>query len=475
MENEIPVISGKRAIKSGFWYTASGLLCKGIGFLTVPIIIRILGKSNYGLYSNFQNWLATFTIIIGISLGSSLISAKYDYKDSFDEYIRSLIILEMILSIVWIFIFFAFSKFLVDLICVNKPLLVFILIDSFFISIIDLFQHRAIYKMDYKSSVIVNVLLAVSVTLLILFLSLKLNNSLYGAVIGYSVPYVIIGMGIIVYLLKKGNGVLVSSWKYALKVCIPYIPHLLSLTLLNSLDKMMITKIRGSEENALYSAAYNCGIIVTILGSAVNSSFSPWLGENLNKRNIEGIRKVTKYYLGAFSLVTIFIMLMGPELLLLMGGYEYRDANKTVIPIVFGCLFQFAYTIFVDIEQFEKKTKGMAIASVVAALSNYILNSIYIPRYGYIAAAYTTLISYCVLLALHIILVWRLQLLRCCSMKTLSVILLVISVVSFVMFILYDYLSVRYSLVGLLCLFFLSIIIYNRDIIKKYLLKLKSE
>ena len=70
-------------------------------------------------------------------------------------------------------------------------------------------------------------------------------------------------------------------------------------------------------------------------------------------------------------------------------------------PVAAGCLLQFVYTIYVNVEQYEKKTIGMAMASAIAALVNYILNYVFIPIYGYIAAAYTTYVGYLILLIIH--------------------------------------------------------------------------
>ena len=61
----------------------------------------------------------------------------------------------------------------------------------------------------------------------------------------------------------------------------------------------------------------------------------------------------------------------------------------------------FLYSLYVNVEQFEKKTKGMAIATTGCALINVYLNIIFIPKYGYIAAAYTTMAGYLLMLLFH--------------------------------------------------------------------------
>lgn len=54
----------------------------------------------------------------------------------------------------------------------------------------------------------------------------------------------------------------------------------------------------------------------------------------------------------------------------------------------------FAYSLYVNIEHYYKKTPYITVNTIIAAASNIVLNFIFIPRYGYIAAAYTTLASY---------------------------------------------------------------------------------
>ena len=82
--------NNKKALKSGVWYTASNFLVKSIGFITTPIFTRLLTREDFGLYNNYISWLASITIIVTLNLDSTLISARFDFKDNFDEYILSI-------------------------------------------------------------------------------------------------------------------------------------------------------------------------------------------------------------------------------------------------------------------------------------------------------------------------------------------------------------------------------------------------
>lgn len=79
-----------------------------------------------------------------------------------------------------------------------------------------------------------------------------------------------------------------------------------------------------------------------------------------------------------------------------------------IMPILSCSIFMlFLYPLFVSIELFHENNKLTAVGSVSAALLNILLNMIFIPRFGYEAAAYTTLVSYMLLTFFHYCMVKR--------------------------------------------------------------------
>ena len=100
-----------KALKSGIWYTTSNFLVRSIGFITTPIFTRMLTKADFGLYNNFSSWLLIATVFVTLHLESTLISARYDYEDSFDEYIFSILGLSSLVACFWFAVVNAFSNF----------------------------------------------------------------------------------------------------------------------------------------------------------------------------------------------------------------------------------------------------------------------------------------------------------------------------------------------------------------------------
>ena len=466
--------NNSKALKSGVWYTFSNFLTKSIGMITTPIFTRLLSQDEFGLYNNYTSWLIIITIFSTLNLGSTFISARFDFKDKFDEYILSVLSLSSLSSIIWLILLNIFRTFSVSFFGMDSIYINCMMVYLIFLPAIDMFQSRERYRYEYKISVLVSSIITVGTALLSVLLVVVLKDRLKGRILGSIIPTIFLGLIIYLYLIKKGKTIKIKYWKYALPICLPYIPHLLSLNILNSVDRIMITKICGAGDNALYSLAYTCASVISVLLVSLNTAYSPWLGEKLNLQSYSEVRNFSKVYIIIFSVLAFGIMLISPEIIMILGGKSYMEAKYVMPPVMLGCVFQFLYTMFVNIEQFYKKTIGMAIASVSAAVLNYLLNYLFIPKYGYIAAAYTTLISFLWLLIMHMILV---KLIGHENIYDYRFIILIISVMTFMTIainILYKANVIRYMILGLY-IFILVFVVYRyrNDIVR--ILKIKSK
>lgn len=119
-------------------------------------------------------------------------------------------------------------------------------------------------------------------------------------------------------------------------------------------------------------------------------------------------------------------------------------------PLITSCVFEFIYTMYVNIEFYKKKTMSVALATIIATILNIILNFIFIPimpEYGYIIAAYTTLIGYGVLFVLHYYLVRFMNMAFVYDIKYIIMILISFIVISVIFNFLYSYTILRYMII----------------------------
>lgn len=127
----------------------------------------------------------------------------------------------------------------------------------------------------------------------------------------------------------------------------------------------------------------------------------------------------------------------------------------------------FAYSLYVNVEHYYKKTKGVTVNTLIAAGCNIILNLIFIPIFGYVAAAYTTLVSYFVALLLHARCSKKIEK-KVLPFKIFIMPFLEILGITLIYYLLLNMTLIRWSiLIVLMCL----AIIKNRELIIQYLKK----
>ena len=105
--------------------------------------------------------------------------------------------------------------------------------------------------------------------------------------------------------------------------------------------------------------------------------------------------------LSAIALIVLAVDILAPEVVAILAPGEYSEAMALVPVIAASVFFMFLYSYCSNIEFYFEKTGLAAMASTFAAVANVILNTIFIPIFGYRAAGYTTLTCYVALAVAH--------------------------------------------------------------------------
>ena len=172
--------------------------------------------------------------------------------------------------------------------------------------------------------------------------------------------------------------------------------HAFSKTLLSASDKTMINAMLGARALGLYSILYVVSSLSIIVWESINTSFVPYFFEKLDseKDNTKTIRKISFVMLAVFGAVSFLLALFAPELVMIIGGEQYMEAVYVAPPVCAGIFFIALYSLYGNVLMYYKKTNYVMLCTLAAAVFNVVANIIFIPMFGYIAAAYTTLASY---------------------------------------------------------------------------------
>lgn len=394
-----------KVVKSGIWYTATEFFLKGIAFLTIPLFTRLLSPADYGLASLYMTWVGIFTITIGLNLNTSITKGKYDFQEDYDQFVSSVIFLSLLVFMGYIVVFIILGDKIQSIIGFNGFLFYFMLAQAYFTFIRNSLITKLRVEYKYKKISIISILINIVGVILSLVLILYVfqEEPYIGKVAGNGILIILFGVVFLWYLIKNGNGKLVNKhyWKYALSFSAPLIISSLSSLANAQFDRIVINQYVGETATGLYSFAYNVAMIIAVLTYALDQAWTPWVYEKMKSGHFDDIKKRGRIYRNLYSAAFSALLLLSPELIKIMADQSYWEALE-IIPYIFaGFYFSYMYTLEMKTEFFYRKTSLLSLGTILSAIINIVLNLIFVPKYGYIAAAITTTISYMFLFVFH--------------------------------------------------------------------------
>ncbi|APC40764.1 oligosaccharide flippase family protein [Clostridium estertheticum] len=437
-----------RLVKSGIWFTIGTFFVQGISFITMPIFTRMLGTTGFGIVNVYTTWLSVFTTLITLGLVATVNNAKVDFKEKYDEFTSSILFLATLFAILWFIFAFIFKKQIGNIINLNSILVMCLIIQSFFGFIVDFSNAKLNAEYKYKKFLLISISNAILNTVLAIVLIYNFKtDKYYGRIGSLLIVYVLYGTVLYIIAMRKGKKLInFKYWKYALILSIPAIVHLLSGVILQSVDTVMINSMLGSSAAGIYSFAYKIGMIMYIVWLASNKAWVPWFYENMKEKNYDDIRLKIKYYIALFSVMGFVLIFISPEIGKLMGTKDFYQGLDYVPLIMVGYYFQFLYSIPANLEFYTKNTKLLSLGTLIAALTNVVLNYIMIPRYGAVAATWTTIISYIILFLYHYFISLRIFDVRIYNFKPFAYGIISIVLSSVMFYIVKNNLILRYGI-----------------------------
>lgn len=447
--------------RATMWFMICSLFQKGISFLTTPIFARLLSTEEFGIYNVFTTWLQTMTIFSTFRLDYSVFNKGMSkYPDRRDEYTSSMLGLTTIINTVLLILYFIFREPINQFSELNTVLFLCMFLQLYFIPAINFWSLRQRYEFKYRLVVAVTLLMTVSNAVFGVLAVLSFENKALARISAGVLVEAIIGIVIYIMVMLKGG----VFWNrefvnFAILFNIPLMPHYFSSYIVDQSDKIMIQKLISFSAAGLYSLAYTVGGVVRIFISALTNTLIPLQYRLLEKKRYDDLnRQICGVMIGVSGLI-VSMNLIAPELVYILGEKKYLPAVGVMPPVMASVYCSFLYTLLANIEFFFNKNKFATKISFVGAAVNVVLNFLLIPVFGYVAAAYTTLICYIIYALGHLFYVRKVALAEekviILDFGRLILLGILTTALSIVLGFLYPFFVVRYIL--LFCVFLIAL------------------
>lgn len=386
-------------------YLIADFFNKALAFITIPIFTRLLLPEEYGILAIFSSIISIFTILMGMNFHGAINRKYYEKDNEFYSFLGSNIIFILIVNIIFISVCFILRNSLSSFFSIDSKLFFTAIIISSFSFFIQMELTYLQASQQSKKYARISIIRNIFITIVAIIWVYLLNESKYlGKIYAQLIVIGIISCFVIYKLIKISE----FKWKnehikYSLYFGIPLIPHALSGFILAQFDRVIINQISGSYETGLYSFAYNVGMIMNVFVLAINKSWVPVFYENLKNNTYRKIQILAEKSSEIVFLVALGLIFFSKEIILIMADEKYFKALEIVPIIIFSAIAKYWYTLFANYAFYNKKTSLISLFTFFAGFINVCLNYLFIPKYGYISAAWTTLVSYIILFLLHYI------------------------------------------------------------------------
>lgn len=385
-------------LKQTSWLFVAQSLTRVVSFFYTIFLAKTLGVSDFGLYTVALAYLSIISSIADFGFNRFLIREVAKNKSKVSELLGNIVILRLTLTAI---LFAAFSiilyvldqdKMRVSLILLSTlavlPQVIALTFDAIFI---------AIQKLQFSAAGLFISSLFTALTGLYL---VRHGFGPLGAVSALIIGQVIYATILIIFMYKHEKLVLPAIKLTEVKeIVIGSLPYgllgILSL-LYFRIDAILLSYLRGSFETGIYGVAYKFleGVIF------IPSAFSVALFPVLVKVHDYSLKDVRRLYFKSFKIMlglglTVFLgyVLILPTIIAIVLP-KYLSSIMAIKILSLSIPFMFihipAVSVLLSTDRF---LKPIILLSFVTLGFNIITNLIFIPQFGFMAAAWVTTLS----------------------------------------------------------------------------------
>ncbi len=372
------------------------------GLVFLPIITKILGAEDYGIWVQIKATMSLLIPLAFLGLSGALcrfLSGEKNREKIQEGIYSSLAFIFGLALIIALFLiiflgpvaeFFGFAPIFV------KLLASIIIFESLNIALLTIIQTRREIEKYFWFSV----LKTFGETGLIIG-AIILGWGLSGAVFSLLFGRIAIFLILFIYIIKK-IGIKIPNFsliKDYLRFGIPTIANDISSWVVASADRYVIGLSLGILFVGYYAPAYSIGMLLVFFIIPITSILTVVLPKFFDENNIDEVKNYLSHSLKYFLLImtpAVFgVSILSRQLLTIFSTEEIASNAYFITPFIAASMFVYGISCFLcEILFLAKKTKLMAIIWASVAFLSLGLNIILIPKFGIIAAAITTFLSY---------------------------------------------------------------------------------
>lgn len=400
-------------------YGLGDMLSRAVGTLLLPFFTRVLTKEDYSSMTLAYTTSAFISLLYtgGIDLSflryylepGRIKDETVDEKNIFSTAYATVFFWGLLISI----IIFACSSQLA-LFVIFRPDAAFIfrfLAPILFLDAMNLFPLLVLRAHKHSAYYSIIVFLKFFLTVLMNIIFVKyLGRGFRGVFESNLLISAVIFLVLLPITLKQFKHTWTLQTVNALfKIGFPAVLGVLTLRIVDLSDRFLLRYFMGDDAVAVYQATYKLGMAILLIVGAFRLAWQPFYVDVYKNKDHQAIfGRVLTYYVWIGLWGVLGILVLRREMMLVMVDPSYRHMGIIIPIIALGYFFYGVYLYMLAGLFLKERTRSIPLITFFAALINFGLNLIFIPRWGELGAAITTIFAYFFMAVMLSIVSWRL-------------------------------------------------------------------
>ncbi len=388
-------------------YGLGTVLPRLISLFLVPLYTYVFENESYSENTEFYIVAAFFNVILTYGLETSFFRFFSRHKEK-NKVISTALISISVSSLMFGVILFVFNQNIAQLFRINTNfyniLVAITLIDTM---VVIPFAYLRVTGKPIKFGLLrlCNVLIVLTLNILLLSKTyswhwlqaqIRVSSPIMYVFVANLIASSVILIMVLPYILKVKLQFDLGLFKKLLGYGLPIMVAGLAFVINENLDKWLLPNYEGKYINGAYSACYKLAAFMTLFIQAFRMGAEPFFFNYSEQKDAKQTYAIIlKYFtiVGALGLmiITVYINLLSSKFI---QNESYMLALDIVPIIVLANLFLGIYHNLSVWYKLTDKTKFGMYISIIGAVITISFNIIFIPKLGFMACAYATLLAY---------------------------------------------------------------------------------
>jgi O-antigen/teichoic acid export membrane protein len=389
----------RRLIRESAIYAGAGLFGQAMLFVLFPFLAHTLSPRDYGVIDivGVLTSLAFLTVALEINQGLGRILIRTEEAEERSLYASTALIWSIASYTLLVVVGLVFAGPLTHALLaprVDVQVLRVALGTIWFGGALYLIQDQLRWLMRPAAFAAVSVVVAVTTAGATAVYVFVLRGGALGVVAG-QLTACAVGLGVAAALSPRIYR-LRFQWSKArsmLAYSIPLVPSSLGVLLNSYADRLALQHERSLAAVGVYGIGFRIAVVMTVLLMGVQGSMTPnVVAAHDHPETPRDIARVFRMFWALGCVAFIFLSLLAEPLVRLLSAAAYFGAAR-VVPFLVAATFLAGLNVFAPGPAVAGRTRGIAVANVVAGLLNLGLAFALVPSLGVRGAGLATLLS----------------------------------------------------------------------------------